>query len=267
MDKTIGSLSKDDIQSLYDEYNLHIFDGEVKENEGIIVILDVIGWQNFANPQFVDNYFQMINRLRTELLTICKRSSAGNELKPNIRVVSMSDTIIVLINGERPYCDLNIFGHISKFITESLQAGIMFRGLINYGKYYTNTLDNAFIGETYYETVKSAEKTEWAGVILTDNLSRRLLSKFSIEELKALHIIRYEDIPFKEITPMVEKLVLTPFRDMKIMVDSGERIFFDFKKRYGELMNDGKKLENTIRFFDYLEKNFWNTNSSTVEFV
>ena len=59
MDKTIGSLSKDDIQSLYDEYNLHIFDGEVKENEGIIVILDVIGWQNFANPQFVDNYFQM----------------------------------------------------------------------------------------------------------------------------------------------------------------------------------------------------------------
>lgn len=114
MDKAIGSLSSSDITKIHNNYNSHIEDGIVVENFGIIVVLDVLGWKNNVKPNDVATYFHLINRLRSKLLDACLRCSENDE-NPNVTISTLSDTIVILINGSSPYNELNIFNHISIF--------------------------------------------------------------------------------------------------------------------------------------------------------
>lgn len=261
MEKEIGSLSSLDIKKIHNDYNSHIEDGTVVENFGIVVVLDVLGWKNNVKPNDVATYFHLVNRLRSKLLDTCLRGSVKDE-KPNVNISTLSDTIVILINGSTPYNELNIFNHISNFLTESLKYGFMFRGSISRGKYYTNTLNNSFVGETYYEAAKYAESTEWAGVIINDTLAKDLLENNTIKELVKLNIIKYEDIPFKNgIERTKESLVLLPFQDFRYDIKSKEVVYFDFISKYEKLMagseSNKKKLANTIKFFNYLYCTYW----------
>lgn len=261
MNKTIGSLSKTDINKIYQDYDLHIKDGDIVENFGIVVVLDVLGWKQNIKPNDIKVYFQLINRLRSKFLDTCLRCADENEI-PNVRISTLSDTIVILIDGSAPYNELNVFNHISQFLTESLKQGFMFRGAISRGKYYTNKLDNSFVGEVFYEAATYAESTDWAGVIINDTLSNALLENNSVESLIQLNIIPYPDIPFKDkIEPTKDSLVLLPYRDTWYDCSLKKSVQFDFIKKYVELMSvsekNKEKLKNTKNFYEFLHKSYW----------
>ena len=261
MNKVIGSLSTEDITKIHLDYENHTQDGLVSENFGIVVVLDVLGWKQNIKPNDVSAYFQLINRLRSKFLDTCLRCADKNEV-PNVRITTLSDTIVVLIDGSTPYNELNIFNHISQFLTEALKKGFMFRGSISRGTYYTNKLDNSFVGEAFYEAAKYAESTEWAGVIINDTLSTALLENNSVDSLLQLNIIQYMDIPFKsEIKPTKDKLVLLPQREFWYDAKLKKTIYFDFLEKYVELMKGSKsneiKLNNTKVFYEFLYKAYW----------
>lgn len=261
MNNVIGSLSVADIKKIHLDYEKHTQDGLICENFGIVVVLDVLGWKQNVKPKDVNVYFQLINRLRSKFLDTCLRCADENEI-PNVRISTLSDTIVILINGSAPYNELNVFNHLSQFLTESLEQGFMFRGSISRGKYYTNKLDNSFVGEVFYEAATYAESTEWAGVIINDTLSNALLENNSVESLIQLNIIPYPDIPFKDkIEPTKDSLVLLPYRDTWYDVSLKKSVQFDFIKKYVELMsvseNNNVKLKNTKNFYEFLYKSYW----------
>lgn len=135
----------------------------------------------------------------------------------------------------------------------------MFRGAISRGEYFTNSLNNVFVGKPFFEAAKYAEKTEWAGVIITDTLSSALLENNSIQDLAQINIIQYDNIPFKEgTTPCKDKLVLIPQNRKRTSFPSQTVARLDYKKLYGEYMKGQiEKYHNTKAFIEYLEKTVW----------
>lgn len=257
MKEKIGSLSNEDIREIHEDYNKHISDGEVRENTGILVVLDVLGWKNNVHPQDITVYFSLINQLRSSLLDTCLRC-APKDIKPNVRIATLSDTIAVLIDKDYPYCQVNIFGHISKFITNALEQGIMFRGAMSWGTYYTNNLDNSFVGQPFYEAAGIAEKVDWAGVIITDSLANELLRENNLEDLTKIGVIQYNNIPFKRGFATEHKLVLIPDRPVTCKAPTWKKEYFDFISAYRPLMRgQQQKLNNTVAFFEYLKEKIW----------
>lgn len=259
MKDRIGSLSNDDIKMIHAEYQKHISDGEIRENLGIIAVLDVLGWKDNIQPNDVTVYFSLINKLRSTLLDICLRCADKDE-PPNVRISTLSDTIVILVDRNTPYHQANnIFGHISKFITDALQHGIMFRGAMSWGKYYTSHLDNSFVGKPFYDAAEIAEKVDWAGVIITDSLATELLRENKLEDLKnSIGVIQYNDIPFKKGFTTQHKLVLLPERPVIYKEPDWKKEYFDFISAYKPLMaGQEQKLKNTQAFFEYLNETIW----------
>lgn len=265
MNKIVGSLSNEDIQDIYEQSAAHWKDGNIKENSGIVAILDVLGWKNRANEKSIKEYVGLINKLRWRMYDTYKRCVEDNKTPPNFTITTLSDTIAVLVNGSYPYCEINIFNHISTFLEEALEQGFMFRGAISRGKYFTNSLDNVFVGEPFFEAAKYAEATDWAGVIITDTLSTALLEKNTIEDLQRISIIEYDDIPFKNgITPCKDKLVLVPQNEKRVFYPS-TIARLDYKALYKKYMGDEiVKYQNTATFIEYVEKTFWKDNKDEI---
>lgn len=258
MNKKIGSLSNEDIQDIYLQSAIHISDGEIKENYGIVAILDVLGWKKRANEKSIKEYVSLINNLRWRMYDTYKRCVV-DDTPPNFTITTLSDTIAILINGSSPYCEFNIFNHISSFLEDAIEHGFMFRGAISRGKYFTNSLGNVFVGEPFFEAAVYAESTDWAGVIITDSLSSALLENNSLQDLAQVNIIQYEDIPFKnKVTPCKDKLVIVPQNRKRIILPSKKIARLDYKSLYKKYMDkEVEKYNNTKVFIEYLERTFW----------
>ena len=266
MNKVSGSLSLEDIQDIYEQSAAHWKDGDIKENFGMVAILDVLGWKKRADEQSIQVYVGLINKLRWRMYDTYKRCVEDKNIVPNFTITTLSDTIAILVNGSFPYCEINIFNHISAFLEEALEQGFMFRGAISRGKYFTNNLDNVFVGEPFFEATKYAEATDWAGVIITDSLSTALLEKNTIEDLQRISIIKYDNIPFKKgIDPCKDKLVLVPQNERRVFYSS-TIARLDFKTLYKKFMGDEiVKYKNTATFIEYVERTYWAENKDEID--
>ena len=273
MNKNIGSLSLNDIQYIHEQSYKHSKDGDLKENFGIVAILDVLGWKNRADKLSIKKYVGLINRLRWLMTDTFKRCAENENIEPNFSITTLSDTIAILINSDGAYFEMNIFNHLSRFIADSLEQGFMFRGALSRGTYYTNCLNNVFVGQTFFEDAEYAEATDWAGIIITDSLSQSLLENNSLQDLKAINIIKYENIPFKNnVAPSKDKLVIVPANRKKVLLPSKKIERLDYKAFYTKFMeseninkiekeyhneNKKSKLDNTLEFITYLENSYW----------
>ncbi len=266
MDKVFGALSLNDIKDIYKQSAKHLKDGDINENFGIVAILDVLGWKKRVNEQSIKTYVRLINKLRLQMYDTYKRSVEDKNTSPNFTITTLSDTIAILVNGSFPYCELNLFNHISAFLEDALEQGFMFRGAISRGKYFTNILNNIFVGEPFFEAVKYAEATDWAGVIITDTLAAALLEENTIDDLQRISIIKYENIPFKKgITPCKDKLVLVPQNERRVFYPS-TIARLDFKALYKKYMVDEiDKYKNTATFIEYVEKTFWTDKKDEID--
>lgn len=261
MNDKLGTLSLDDIIDIHNNQHSHCNDGEIKENFGIVAILDVLGWKKNATEKTIQDYISLINNLRLNMYDTYKRCVRDNTTPPNFTITTLSDTIAILIDGSYPYHEFNIFNHISSFITSALEKGFMFRGAISRGKYYTNILNNVFVGQPFFEAATYAEATNWAGVIITDSLSSALFEKNSLTELQCngIRIMQYNDIPYKKnIRPCKDSLVIVPENRRKYVTETHTVESTNFTAIYENLMyNEKEKLTNTKTFINFVEMNFW----------
>jgi hypothetical protein len=262
----IGTLSRKDKDKEKTIYQKHLDDGIVERRYGIVVVMDVLGWKNKANPEVIKTYVDLINVLRIKILSEWMRVS-DNVKDEDLYIIMMSDTICIFLDIDDSYCELNIFKAISEFIVEALGKSFAFRGAISRGEYFINKKQNVFSGEAIYEAIKYAEKTDWAGIILTDSISKALLENNNIADLKALNLISYDNIPYKKetpntIRPCYKNLVLVP----KSLFPISERnIFVDLMNLYEKVLDSDKedvriKLNNTKVFLKFLIDTFDESN-------
>lgn len=251
----VGTLSNKDIDYIHKSARQHYSDGNAIECEGVIIVLDVLGWQKTATKETITNLFNQLNRFRSHCLDICLRCS-DNIDKFNVFANAIADNIVIFINGDFPYHSYNVFNELGKLVANSLEMGIAFRGAINYGKFYINKLGSSYVGEAVYNSIKNADKTDWAGIIIMNPLAEILLKNKKIEDLNEFNIIQYNEIPYKS-TDYKElsrhNLVIKPNRNFTNI---------DYIKSYEQYMAGERediklKKENTIKFIKFLEENYW----------
>lgn len=250
----IGSISKKDREKLDRIFFEHENDGECERRYGTIVVMDVLGWKKTATVDTIKKYCDLTNELRSKIFTALMRVS-DNIVDEMLDIVVLSDTICIFLDIDCSYCELNIFSEISRFVVSALSKSIAFRGAISRGEYFINKRRNVFIGEAFYEAIKYAEATEWAGIILTDSIAKALLENNTVADLKQINITSYNDIPYKrDIAHCYENLVLIP---KPLFSLSSNNVFEDISKMYIKtLKSDNEdvktKLYNTLKFLKHL---------------
>lgn len=253
----IGSISKEDREKLTRIYYEHEADGECERRYGTIVVMDVLGWKKTATAETVKKYCDLTNELRSQIFNTLMRVSDNVE-EELLDIVVLSDTICVFLDVDCSYCELNIFNEISKFVVSALSKSIAFRGAISRGEYFINKRRNIFMGDAFYEAIKYAEATEWAGIILTDSMAKALLENNSVADLKKINVVSYKDIPYKEkVDSCYGNLVLVP---KSLFPLSSNNLFDDISKMYEKTLLSNEenvkiKLKNTLEFLKHLSLN------------
>lgn len=254
--KIIGTLSDDDIDYIHKVVAEHYSDGDIIECNGLVIVLDVLGWQESAKKETIQNLFIQLNKLRGDYLDACLRCSDDRD-KFNVYANAIADNIVIFVNGDFPYHSYNIYYELGKLVANSLKMGIAFRGAINYGEFYINKLGNSYVGQVVYDTIKYADKTDWAGLVIMTPLADALLENNDLEELKKLNIVQYDEIPYKDCFKQEYRkynLTVLPNRDYTGI---------DYVKAYNKYMDSNNesikiKRENTIKFINFIEANYWN---------
>ena len=93
--KKIGTLSRQDISTIYDDYEKHRHDGDVIEKYGTILVLDVLGWKNKAAPKTIKMFMDLVNSLRSKINDTVLRN-CDTLADSNIDVIVLSDTVTIV---------------------------------------------------------------------------------------------------------------------------------------------------------------------------
>lgn len=197
VNKKVGTLSSDDIKNIYSKYKDRICTGTTVEDKGVVICLDVLGWKKYSKPNQIENLTFITAMLESTIWDDILRCS-DNQEQAKIDIVNLSDTILIFISDDSPYSFINVFKALSKFVNKAFTYSFAFRGAISYGEYEYNKTRNIFTGKAVYEAATYCESTEWAGIIITDSLANELLKENDYQTLEHIHLIKYEDIPFKK---------------------------------------------------------------------
>lgn len=264
----IGSLSSNDIDFMHHLYQERIGTGATIEDKGVVICLDVLGWKNYSKPNQIQNLTTITAVIESIIWEDFLRCSKSQE-QSKIEIVNLSDTILIFISDDSPYFFVNVFKALARFINDSFNYSFAFRGAISYGKYKYNKTKNIFTGTAVYEAATYCESTEWAGIIITDSLSKILLKNNDYTTLEHIHLIKYDDIPYKK--AFLEKnskcqdcLVLNPNR---IAVGNiGEYIIDEnLKDKYANYFSNNtgvipkdlqEKYKNTIKFIEFINMHY-----------
>ena len=262
--KTKGTLSSEDIKYINSQYQKRISTGTTTQDKGVVICLDVLGWKNYSRSNQIENLTALTASLEASILDNTLRFSDNKE-EHKVEIVNLSDTIFIFISNESDYFFLNIFKALARFINNAFLYSFAFRGAISYGEYKYNKTRNIFTGEAVYEAAAYCESTEWAGIIVTDSLSNELLKENDYDTLEHVHLIRYEDIPFKEKfldKKTKDSLVLNP--NSIFVGERGEYMHNEnleekytnyFSNNTGIIPDDLKeKYENTIKFVKHINE-------------
>lgn len=262
----MGSLSTEDVQYIHTQYQKRMDTGSTTEEEGVVICLDVLGWKSYTRPNQIENLTALTAGLETTILSETLRVSDDNK-NSKIDIINLSDTIFIFISNNSSYFFANVFKALAKFINDAFIYSFAFRGAISYGKYKYNKTKNIFTGNAVYEAAKYCESTEWAGIIITDSLATELLKKNDYETLERIHLIKYEDIPYKESFLKEHSrcegfLALNPNRIAfgpvgEYMADENliDKYTRYFSNGTGVISDELKgKYENTIKFIEFINK-------------
>jgi hypothetical protein len=133
---------------------------------GAVTFLDVLGWKGI----WLRNDHKEVVRLLESLVRMAERI-ADEELRGKtsalpVRVLSISDTIVLLTEGDVAAV-VPIHGLICKaLISESVRSGIPVRGATSHGQFYASE-GTILVGPAVDEAASWHEALDWIGVVLT----------------------------------------------------------------------------------------------------
>lgn len=262
----IGSLSTEDIQYIHTQYQKRMDTGTTIEEKGVIICLDVLGWKNYTRPNQIENLTALTAGLETTILSEILKLT-DNSKNNKIDIVNLSDTIFIFISDNSPYFFANVFKALAKFINDAFTYSFAFRGAIRYGEYKYNKTKNIFTGDAVYEAATYCESTEWAGIIITDSLATELLKKNDYETLERIHLIKYENIPYKEsflkkhprcqgfLALNPNRIAFGPFGEYLTDENLIDKYTHYFSNGTGAIPDELKgKYQNTINFIEFISK-------------
>ena len=143
---------------------------------GSVTFLDILGWKGIWQRDL--EAISKLHRLVTMSNDDISRHIRGRSGIKNLVVTSISDTIIILAEGE-PNTTLEIHGEITKkIICEGLKIGLPVRGATAYGEFYYDK-KTTIMGPAVDESASWHESVNWVGCIQTPSASIKYLQNSS----------------------------------------------------------------------------------------
>ncbi len=208
--------------------------------EGVITLLDVLGWKGKTNINSMYNLWDIISENKVNDIT--KQYSKFTEKGENIetKVISISDTIIFYT-----FCDplnygivLELHGEIaSDFLIRGLERNILFRGATSLGEFQTK--ENIFIGPAVDEAASWYERSNWIGIIMSPSAYFKYKKPVNIQTYWIGH-----DPELKNMRPRLT-LCVNWVRESKYNTEYMKEYFSQFCPITPEISS---KYDNTINF-------------------
>jgi hypothetical protein len=136
---------------------------------GAVTFLDVLGWKGIWLRHHPAEVVRTLEGLVQSAVDAGK-TLRGTSLATKVRVISISDTIVLLTEG-RPEETLPAHGMIcSELVRKSIAQRIPLRGATSYGDYYASP-NSILVGPAVDEAAGWHEAVDWIGVVLTPTAS------------------------------------------------------------------------------------------------
>jgi hypothetical protein len=132
---------------------------------GAVTFLDVLGWKGIWLRRDPNEVVRLLEELvkRAEAITSEQR---GGALASEVRVLSISDTIVLLTPGDADKV-LPVHGLICReLVPESIQMGIPLRGATSHGQFSVSE-GTILVGPGVDEAASWHEALDWIGVVMT----------------------------------------------------------------------------------------------------
>jgi len=127
---------------------------------------------------------------------------------------TFNDTIIFSLSAEREQLTTKevsaFFLLLRKFMVDSLQKGILFRGSVALGSFYADKATNTVMGEAVTDAASWYSKADWVGIHATPRASIVLNGLLERENKTRDYAMVDYDVPMKGGPPMKLKAVNWP---------------------------------------------------------
>jgi len=174
-----------------------------------VAILDALGAAAYGKSE--------INRFMKSRDIVLRLAQEKAETMLNVDLLSIftfNDTIVFALQSENDKPDIEeadaFFLLLRKFIVDSLQNGILFRGAIALGTFYADAATNTVMGEAVTDAASWYAKASWIGVHATPRSTIYLESLLEEEQKKRNYSMVDYSVPMKEGSAVRLKVVNWP---------------------------------------------------------
>lgn len=183
----------------------------MRERNGLIVILDALGASNYSKDEiekFMDSRKRVLSLLNGKIERIL-----GEVDSKRVDTFTFNDTIIIAYEPKGPICtdDILAFCYLLRhFEVKSMEVGILFRGAMSIGLYYSDNETNTIMGRAITDAASWYDKSEWIGIAATPQatLLIRSFEKQSGDNIQ--HVIIDYEVPMRDIGTLSLRAVNWP---------------------------------------------------------
>ncbi len=234
-----------------------------QQENGIVAVLDALGAANYTNVEI-----ERFMRSRENVLTLLNQKAEdvlgendSHMAAPMITTFTFNDTVIVILRtGRKPPSLQEItafFMIMRKFLVDSLQHRILFRGSVAIGTFYVNDKTNTVMGEAVTDAAAWYNRAEWIGVHATPRTTLIIQRWLEHERVVKGYVMIDYDIPLKGGSTVRAKAVnwpkiffVKPYTPCSPKERPREKLL-EFLSFHQVPLGVETKYFNTLAFFDH----------------
>ena len=224
---------------------------------GLVAVLDALGASNYS-----DKEIHRFIRSREIVLDLLNEKVEDLELdRDAVTTFTFNDTVLIVLNtGSEPAtikAITSFFKLLRKFIVDSLENKIMFRGTVAEGGFYANDETNTVMGQAVTDAAAWYDKADWIGVHSTPRTSLVISKWLATEERQKMNLMIDYDVPMRSGGVVHAKVVNWPkgffIRSISPCVagQSPRAKVLELLTEHQVPKGTESKFENTLAFFDY----------------
>jgi len=168
---------------------------------GAVILLDALGASSYSDRE-INNFLSLRKKLNSNIKETAKQFRGNSEFSQPIIYTFGDTTIIVIELNDRKVITNHIIGIailMRRYLYQSFDVGIMFRGSFSIGNYIEDAESNTVMGEAVTDAASWYEQSNWMGLTSTPK-TNNILDFYFLENEDRLDdkgLIHKYDVPLK----------------------------------------------------------------------
>jgi len=230
----------------------------MNERNGIIAILDALGASTYSKDeiaQFLDSRQRVLSLLDKKVERVLGTVDASR-----VSTFTFNDTVVIAYETAQAVCldDIRAFCTVLRhFEVKSFAQGILFRGAVSIGSFYSDGETNTIMGKAVTDAAAWYDQADWIGIAATPQASLLIRSHEQQNKQDIQNVMIDYPLPMKDHTQISLRVVNWP----KGFYVKGVRPQAEGEKprakclallaRGGVPKGTEAKYFNTVTFFDF----------------